>query len=96
MLDPSLTYQFSEVSIISKIEVGMSLLSPFAIPITGLIMGEWLPKYFILVIIYFLCLLGVYKLSEVINRNKILVISMLLLLFNVIGIYLSVKLATSI
>lgn len=51
MLDPSLTYQFSEVFIISKIEVGMSLLSPFAIPITGLIMVEWLPKYFILLYI---------------------------------------------
>ncbi|MGP5505755.1 hypothetical protein [Psychrobacter celer] len=96
LLDKKLTYQFSEIFIISKTEVVMASLSPLALPITSLLMSRWLPKYFILAIIYFLCLLGIYKASELIIKNKLLIVSILLLIFNLIGIYISTSLATSI
>lgn len=95
-LDKKLTYQLSEIFIVSKTEVGMALLSPLALPITSLIMSRWLPHYLILVVIYFLFLFGIYKVSEVIAQRKVVAISILLLIFNLIGIYLSMSLATSI
>lgn len=96
LLDKKLTYQFSEIFIISKTEVVMASLSPLALPIASLLMSRWLPQYFILAIIYFLCLLGIYKASELIIKNKLFIISILLLIFNLIGIYISTNLATSI
>ena len=96
LLNKTLTYKFYDIFIISKTEILMASLSPLALPITSLLMSKWFPQYFILAIIYFLCLLGIYKASELIIKNKLLVISILLLIFNLIGIYISTILSTSI
>lgn len=64
IISKDLTYQSFEIFSLAEGSFSAAFFSPFFLLITAITMGQWIPKYLILVVLYAVVMFSIYKIQQ--------------------------------